>query len=128
MQDKEAVFLIPSSIFSDRRLSFTESIVDSLWCEMHLGQSDIARLLGIDRRNVHTLLKRAALKKPEPSIKVTESNIFIPITVFQQRAGPSLEALVLYLKGLGLKNKDIARILARSEKTVWTAISRGERR
>jgi DNA-binding NarL/FixJ family response regulator len=127
-EKNDPVILIPSSIFADRRLSFTEAIVDYLWCEHRIGQSVIAGLLSIDRRNVHTLLSRAAKKKPKPSVSISQENIFIPLTIFSDRSGPSLEALVLHLKGLGLKNKDIARILNRSEKTIWTAISRGESR
>jgi len=124
--DSDSVILVPTAIFSDRNLSFSESLIDFLWAGSNLAPSKIGKLLSMDRRNVFTIMQRIAEKKKQKTtVPEPKENIFIPVDVFSERKFSVQEQLVAYLKEeKQLSNKEIALIISRSEKTVWTAYDR----
>jgi hypothetical protein len=56
---------------------------------------------------------------------VDEATLRIPISIFRG-VRPPLEALVAYLRGIGLRNAEIARALQLDPRTTWTAAKRAE--
>jgi len=56
---------------------------------------------------------------------ISETDYFIPITIFQDRRLAVLEALVSYLKdNFKLKYSEVARLIDRDQRTVWTVYRR----
>jgi len=119
-------FSLPSSIFRNRNLSFLESIVVYLKELQRLRYADIARLTNRDRRNIFSLYERACKKlKDKPFIVDEKPPVFyIPISVVQDRSLSIMEIVVEYLLSLGLRNSEIANLLARSPKTIYTVHAR----
>lgn len=53
--------------------------------------------------------------------KIEEKDVLIPVTIFNRELS-GLEAICKYLReNLSLPNKDVAKLLNRSEKTIWQA-------
>ncbi|MBS1266157.1 MAG: hypothetical protein MAG795_00122 [Candidatus Woesearchaeota archaeon] len=129
--DISVEILIPSSIFLQRRLSFLESIVVYLK-EIHkLTYAEIARQLNRDQRNIWTLYNRAAKKLGDDifSPPADASLVQIPISVLRDRSLSILETVVFYLRvDVGLKNSEIAELLNRSSKTIWTVYDRAKKK
>jgi DNA-binding CsgD family transcriptional regulator len=121
------LILVPTAIFADRSISFSESIVEYLWTEHRLGPAEIGRLLSMDRRNVYTLMQRVC-RRARRVTRPTD-NIFVPVSVFSSRKVSMLEALICHLRdNTRLTNKQTALLLDRSEKTISTAYIRGGER
>ena len=122
--------LIPTSVFVDRTLSSLESLVEYLK-EIHgLTYHQIAVVTNRDERNIWTLYNRAMKKRAgkEPAV-FPVSNIFIPLSIVRDRSLCILEVIVKYLKEeQGLKNHEIAVLLNRSDKTIWTVYSRARKK
>jgi len=122
--------LLPSAIFCDRNLSFLESLVTYLKEQHKLGYSRISRLLNRSRQNVWTIYQRSITKRTTTpaQIKVV-SNIFIPIHVVRDRTLSILEVVVHYLATqTSLTNHQIAILLNRSDKTIWTVKDRANKK
>jgi DNA-binding CsgD family transcriptional regulator len=78
-----------------------------------------AQLIGRKPKSVWTSYHQTtALPRLEESIPV-------PLRIFSSAKAP-LEALVHHLKGLGLRNIEIAQLLMLDPRTTWTAAKRGE--
>lgn len=118
---KEA--LIPISIF-ESKLSPLEAICKYLKEELDLNYAKIALLLNRNSRTIWTTYNNAVKKKKE-KLPVKESKFFIPISVFKDRKLTALEALVAYLKdNFNLRYSEIAVLLARDERNIWTVYNR----
>jgi hypothetical protein len=60
---------------------------------------------------------------------VADSGYQIPLGIFSDRKLSTTENLVVYLKEHhGLKYRDIARILQRDERTIWTVYNRAKKK
>lgn len=111
--------LIPSKVLANRSVSFFESLVVYLVEERKISFSDIGKLLARDRRTIWTTYTRAKSKPFSPS--QISKNIFIPLQIFANRNLSILESLVDYFTtSTDLSNKEIALLLDRSPKTIWT--------
>ncbi|MFH1585225.1 MAG: LamG-like jellyroll fold domain-containing protein [archaeon] len=109
--------LVSTEIFRDRRFSVLESLVVYLK-DRQFSNSEIAKLLGKDQRNTHTVYIRAVKK----GIKVKK--IEIPVSIFNKKLG-ALESVVRYMKDdLRMSNIEIAKELNRDPKTTWTAYNK----
>jgi hypothetical protein len=113
---------LPITIFSNK-LGALEAI--SKYMKENLGMSyhKIAELLNRDERTIWTAYNKS-LKKQKEIIKVKENSIFIPISVLNNRKLTVLESLVLYLKHKDMKYSEIAKVLNRNQKNIWTIYSR----
>ncbi len=123
---KKAEFSLSTAIFQNRRLSFLESIIVYLR-EIHkLRYADIARLTNRDRRNIFSVYQNACKKLGDKPFIVDEKPpvFYIPIKVVQDRSLSIMEVVVEYLLSLGLRNSEIAKLLARSPKTTHTVHTR----
>ena len=124
----DSSILIPTAIFCDRNLSFSEALVEYLWIEHRLTPSRIGKLLTMDRRNVYTIMQRLSRKRERfPPSKKPIDNLFLPVSVFIDRKRTVLESAVVALSSQNLTNAAIALLLNRSEKTIWTVLDRSER-
>lgn len=123
--------LIPSYIFKNRQLSVLEVLVQHLKEVRRLKYREIARLLNRDERNIWTVYDRV-LKKILALSAVSKqaesgSHVLIPSSVFRDRTVSVLEALVEHLHDAErLTYHEIGMLLARDERTIWTAYARSK--
>ena len=115
----EESILIPISIFKDN--SPLEALVKYLKENLNLSLSEIASLLNRDQRTIWITYDNASRK-----INGLEglSKKLIPINVFSNRKLSILENTVYYLVNKGISLNNIAKILNRNYKTIWTTYSR----
>jgi DNA-directed RNA polymerase specialized sigma24 family protein len=85
--------------------------------------SEIARLLKRDQRTVWVSYK-GAVKKKEEKIEIGKTEVSIPVKIFADRRLSILESLVYYLRKKRLSNAEVAEILGRDQRNVWTLYSR----
>lgn len=128
--DRSHEILLPSTIFCDRNLSFLESIVVYLREEHKLGFSEIASLLNRNRKTIWTIYQRSIAKRTTRPAKVKiVSNIFIPLSTVRDRRLSILEIVIKYLvQKTSLTNHQIAVLLNRSDKTIWTVKDRANKK
>ena len=119
--------LIPVSIF-EVKLSALEAICKYLKEELDLTYTKIALLLNRNSRTIWTTYKNAVKKRKE-KLPVKESKFFIPISIFKNRKFSVLEALVSYLKdNFNLRYSEIAALLTRDERNIWTVYNRAKKK
>ncbi|MCM2325478.1 MAG: sigma-70 region 4 domain-containing protein [Candidatus Woesearchaeota archaeon] len=132
LQKNDDNLIIPSEIFSNDISPF-ESIVKYLHENCDIGYSDIAKTLNRDRQVIWKTYERAA-KKKNTKFKIGKKSARIDIRSFDLENLSFLENIILYLKeAQGLKNSEIAKMLKKDPRTIWTSYSRamkkrGERR
>lgn len=122
-QQREGEVYIPTTIFT-QNMSCFQAVCVYLYENLGYRFHDIAGLLGRDDRTIwstyHSI--RKVYKKPLP---VGESSILIPVSIFSQRKFSFLENLVAYLRNeLGLSYHEVADLLKRDDRTIWTCYSR----
>jgi hypothetical protein len=107
---------IPSTIFS-KELGALESI--SKYMKENLGMSyhNIAELLNRDERTIWTAYNKAAEKKKE-TIEVITTEIFIPVSVLNNRELTILESVINYLREKDMKYSEIAKLINRDQRNV----------
>ncbi len=115
---------IPISIFNNDKLSVLEAVVKYLKEIQGLKLIEIALMLNRNSKTIWTTYNNASKKMSEP-IDIKDVNIYLPVKSFQDRAISPLEVVVRYLKDeLGFKNHEIATMLNRNQKTIWTTYNR----
>lgn len=119
--------VIPISIF-DNNLSALETVVKYLKEELNFSNHKIALLLNRDDRTVWTTYNNS-LKKRKERLVVKESEFFIPVSIFKNRRLSVLEAITCYLKDEhNLNYHDIALLLNRDERNIWTTYNRARKK
>ena len=114
---------IPISIFKNNKLSGLETIVKYMKEDEGLKIIEIANLLNRNNKTIWTTYEKAK-KKMKDRLKVKSEKI-IPISIFRARLLSILESLVEYLKeDKGMKFSEIAIVLNRDNRTIWTAYNR----
>ncbi len=117
---------IPLSIFSDK-LSALESMVKYLRDEHKLKFTEIAKLLYRNPIPISITYKKATQKYPEKLD--TNSQQFLPLEIFSDKRLSVLETIVKHLKDvLELSLTDIAKLLNRDPRTIWTVYDRSRRK
>ena len=117
----EELILIPISIFKNS--SPLESLVKYLKDNLDLSLSEIASLLNRDQRTIWITYNNASKKIKE--LEIIDKTL-IPINIFNNRKLSILENLVYYLQNKNISLSNIAKILNRDYKTVWTCYSRAK--
>lgn len=118
---------IPVSIFSGE-LSPLEATVKYLISEKNHSYSECGRLLNKDRQVIWTTFKRAE-KKSEKKFQNLASKYSIPLSELNSETKSMAELVVSYLKNKhSLKITEIAKLLKRSQKTIWTLQKRAEKK
>jgi len=126
--EKQRKELVPVNIFNNNKLSALESIVKYLKENINLSNKEIARLLNRDSRTIWSTNHNAAKKLPEQFI-LQESEIHIPLSLLRERKLSVLETIVVHLKEeYGLTHHNIAVLLRRNDRTVWTVYNRAKKK
>ncbi len=122
---------MPSSIFVDRDLAPLESLTAYLREEEGLSYHEIAVLVGRDDRTIWTCYSRAQKKRSSPATATVAArpSADIPVAIFKDRSLAPLETLTNYLKeSEGLSFHEIAVLLNRDDRTVWTCYDRSRKK
>ncbi|MBS3103142.1 hypothetical protein J4458_06900 [Candidatus Woesearchaeota archaeon] len=120
--------LLPISVFENDKLSALEIICKYLKEELDVGFNKIASLLNRDNRTIWATYNNAIKKKKEKLI-VKESKFFIPVSILAERKLSVLGAIVSYLKdNFNLRYSEIAALLNRDERNMWTAYNRAKKK
>jgi DNA-binding CsgD family transcriptional regulator len=114
---------IPLSIFN-KKLTILEAIV------LHLKRNNyslrqIAQLIHRDERNVWHIFTRAEKKHPQKLICV--SDFLIPLALLDSHLSAQ-ESVVSFLKKQGMKYVEIAQLLHRNQRTIWTVYRRAQKK
>jgi|SRR3989344_5424471 len=117
---------IPTSIFVDRSLSVLEILSEYLKEDQKLNYHQIAVLLNRDDRTIWTCYHRAKKKREQAPPNFPMAYQLIPTTVFQDRTVSVLEAISEYLHQKGLTIHEIAVLLNRDDRTIWTCCNRAK--
>ena len=116
---------IPLGIFL-YNLSSLEAVTKYLKENLKMPYSEIARLLNRDDRTIWGTYRRSIRKYPLNFDMISKAD-FVPSTLFRNRNLGALEALTLYLREeRALRYCQIAEILNRDDRTVWTAFKRAK--
>ena len=124
--NQSGIFL-PINIFSNGA-SGLESISIYLKESIGLRFCKIAHLLNRDDRTIWGAYK-SANEKSSLDLSFEESNIKIPLSIFEDRSLSVLEVIVEYLKEeLNFRLCKIAVLLNKDPRTVWTVYSRAKKK
>ena len=116
---------VPVDVFS-QSLSPLEALVKFLKEQHDLTYHKIGALLERDERGIWNSYRNANLKRKEHL--EARSDIKVPITIFSKQRS-ILEALVMHLRDKHqMKGKDIAKLLKKSQSTIWTVYNRGKKK
>ena len=89
--------------------------------------SEISELLNRDQRTIGTNY-RNSIKKKKEKIKLEAEQLNFSVEIFSDRRLSILESVVYYLKKKGLGNSEIAQLLGRDSRNIWTLYSRSVRK
>ena len=132
-KEAEAI-LIPTSIFTDRTLKVLETLVEYLKESKQLTYHEIGVLIGRDDRTIWTAYHRASKKrKPHLHAALPEAGAgdptFFPTSILCDRSLKILESIVEHMKDtLGRTYHEIAVLLNRDDRTIWTVYHRGQKK
>ncbi|MBU0894106.1 MAG: DUF2341 domain-containing protein [Nanoarchaeota archaeon] len=115
---------IPLNIFSTK-LGALETI--SKYMKENLGMSykEISERLNKNERTIWTAYNKS-LEKYKLEFKIKQKVIKMPMQIFQNKKLTILEALVLYLKQKQFKYVEIAKLLNRNQRNIWTIYSKAK--
>ena len=131
MQDtaNERLKFVSSYIFRNRSLPVLETLVTYLKDETSLTYHDIALLLNRNDRTIWTSYNRAKGKTIKPKKETEKKEVLIPLLVFQDRTISVFESMIKYLKEeLNLRYHEIAVLLNRNDRTIWTVYNRAAKK
>lgn len=117
---------VPVTVFGSR-LSALETITKYLHENLKVPYKKIAQLLNRSEKTVWQAHHFAKKKVPE-KLAVAKSPYLIPVSALSNRRYSTLESVVLCLKTYGLRLSDIARLLERDQRTIWTVHSRARKK
>jgi len=110
---------LPSSILN-KKLTVLESVVKYLKENESLTLSSIGELLNRDQRNIWHALDNSKKKHPA-KLSIKSESLLIPINIFSHPKFSALESVVVHMKEkLGLNYHEIALIIKRDDRTIWT--------
>ncbi len=122
--DTKAEIKIPVSILRDRRLSSLELIVKFLREETGLSNAAVSSILGRSQQVCWNTYNNSRKKVPE-RLGFEFSGYDIPVRMFRDTRLSVLEAIVVFLKEeFRLSYHEIAMLLKRDDRTIWTVHER----
>jgi DNA-directed RNA polymerase specialized sigma24 family protein len=113
---------IPINAFS-KELGALESIVKYMKENLNMKYNEIAKELGRDERTIWTSYKKASEKMKKP-LEIKKTELMLPISIFENKNLTVLESIIIYLKEKGFKFSEIAKLLERDQRNIWTIYSR----
>lgn len=127
-EQKPGMINIPLSIISNRELSSLELVVKFLREESRLSNAMVASLLKRSQQVCWNTYHNSRKKYPHKLI-FKSSRLDIPVSIFGRRGLSILEAIVVYLKeNKGLSFHEIAVLLNRDDRTIWTVFNRARKK
>jgi predicted DNA-binding protein (UPF0251 family) len=119
----KAEHAIPISIFNEK-LSGLETISKYLHENSHLSFDEISHLMNRSSKTIWQAWNDSK-KKFSLTFVVKDFEITVPLSLFKNRKFSVLENIVSYLKDeCNMKFSQIAELLKRDQRTVWTVYSR----
>jgi len=112
---------IPVTIFT-KKLGALEAVVKYMKENLNLAYSEIANILSRNESTIWTAYNKAN-HKMKNAIKIDSKDLKIPASIFNRKL-TILESTILYLKKKGLKYVEIASVLDRDQRNVWTIYSK----
>mgnify|MGYP000223933198 CR=1 FL=1 len=126
-EKKSGAVEIPVCIFNNK-LSALESVVKYLKENLNLRYSEIAKLLNRNDRTIWATYSNSRKKLTEKFV-IEDNKYFIPAPIISNRSFSVLESIVSYMKdNLNLRYSQIALMLHRDQRTVWTVYNRRKRK
>jgi len=126
--EKKTAQAIPISVFDNKKLSALETICKYLKENAGYSYHEIAEMLNRNDRTIWTTYNNSK-KKLETKFIVKEHEIELPISIFKERKLSVLETIAVYLKDeYGLTLHQIATLLNRNDRTIWTVYNRGKKK
>jgi DNA-directed RNA polymerase specialized sigma24 family protein len=122
LESSEAEVRIPLSVLQNRQLSSLESMVKFLRENLGLSNAIVADLLGRSVQVCWTTYHNACAKLAA-RLDATPSRFDIPVSVIRGKLSV-LESIVVHLKTQNLSYHEIALLLNRDDRTVWTVYNR----
>lgn len=117
---------LPASIFSNTILSGLEIIVKYLREEFNIKFREIAALLNRNLGTITSTYRKSQSKHPD-KLRISDSKFKIPLSLFADRKLSVLEHISVHLKdNYNLKLKEIASLLNKDQRTIWTCYSRAK--
>ena len=117
---------IPITIFS-KNLGGLEAICKYMRENLGMSYHEIAKKLNRNDRTIWTAYKKSLGKQKSP-LSIKETDILLPVNIFNNRKLTVLESAVIYLRDSDLKYKEIADLLNRNDKNMQTIYSRAVRK
>lgn len=119
---------LPLSVFNNYSLSALETITKYIKEEVGLSYREIASLLNRDERTIWGAYY-SSRKKMQQRFFAGYSKFYVPIFIFKDRSLSVLEAITEYLKEkLNFRYCQIASLLNRDDRTVWTVYYRAKKK
>ncbi|NQV08840.1 hypothetical protein HQ529_03245 [Candidatus Woesearchaeota archaeon] len=119
---KKKEIIIPVSIFNNK-LAPLEALV--LYLKDSYRLSEIAAMLNRDQGTIWLTYQNALKKRVRVSF---DSDVFVPVRIFSERRLSVLESLTEYLREDGLSLKEIAGLVGKDNRTIWTVYSRAKKK
>ncbi|MBR9699934.1 hypothetical protein GOV09_05745 [Candidatus Woesearchaeota archaeon] len=126
----QSYLTIPASLFKTR-VSPLEAVVLFLHLKYKCTQTQMAEILHRDHTTIWTTLDNAWKKTTKAQFlqSIEESEILIPVHLLSNRRLSILEVVASYIKDkYSLKYREIATLLDRDDRTVWTVIDRARKK
>ncbi len=124
---KEKEILIPVSIFNDN-LSCFETIVKYLRENLNLSNKQISLLIKRSDKTIYQTYKSAS-EKFSGKLKSNDSEYYVPLLNLANRKLSVLENIVKFLHDCyDLSYSNIAKLLHRDPRTVWTVYQRTKKK
>jgi hypothetical protein len=117
---------IPATIFS-KKLGSLEAITKYMKENLGMNYKEISKELRRDERTIWTAYKKAKEKQPG-TLKVKETKINMPVSIFENESLTTLESIIIYLKEKGFKFSEIAKLLERDQRNIGTIYSRATKK
>ncbi len=118
----EKEILIPVGIFS-KDLGALEAITKYMKENLNMSYSEIAERLERNERTIWTSYKKSS-EKARCGFELKEKGAEIPLHIFKNKDLTVLETAVSYLKEKEFKFSEIAKLLGRDQRNIWTIYSR----
>ena len=113
----------PLGLLKNDKISTLEVLVKYLRENKKLCYKNIGKKLNRTPSALAVTYKQAKKKHKAPLLDV-DFSIMIPYSIFDNKCFSVLECVIFYLKNQGRKQTEIARLIGKDPRTVWTIISR----
>ncbi|MEK6945951.1 MAG: hypothetical protein AABW63_04135 [Nanoarchaeota archaeon] len=123
--DSKEEITLPGTIFS-KNLGCLEAIVKYMKENLNMSYKEISDTIGRNERTIWTAYKKAAEKQKEP-FEIKEG-VNIPMEIFKNKNLTPLEALIVHLKNKKMKFVEIADLLSRDQRNIWTIYTRATKK